>query len=216
MPDDLDLMQLASTGQKLARVDDTDYLACHLVLAWPAGGVPSLYCSYGDWAATPIARLAAKEQEIAELAQTLESWAAEVMEQTRRATAAEARVKELEAQLATVPPPPQTPAQNQAAQFEAQAAYLNDAPPDPPPEPIICPDCDKGGWASQRALQMHRQRVHQGMLAFGNKPKQFVEELGWRCAAKGCAGAHARDLHDPHFCTLHAQRQLSNGVEATA
>lgn len=204
MPDELDLMQLASQGQLLATLDGTDYLACHLVLAWPRDGVPSLYCAHAAWPQTTVARLAAKEAEIAELAAGLERYATEAVAQTRRAEAAERRVKALESQLATVPP--ESPVQNQAAQLAQQAAYLAG-------DPIVCPDCDKGGWASARALQMHRQRVHQGMVAAGGKAQQFVEELGWHCAAKGCAGAHARDLHDPSFCTLHAQRQLTNGQE---
>lgn len=177
MPDDLDLMQLASTGQKLAREGDTDYLAVHVVLAWAADGTPTMYCAYRDWAATPIARLAAKDQE-------------------------------LEAQLAARTnerPLPEAPAQNQAAMLAQQAAYIG-VEPSAPPDPIICPDCGAGDWRSPKALQMHRQRAHQGMVAVRTPaaPLQFVEELGWRCAAKGCSGAHARDLHDPAFCTLHA------------
>lgn len=193
MPDELDLMQLASSGQKLARLDGTDYLAVHLVLAWESGGVPSVYCAYQNWPTSPIARLAAKEEEIAELAAILDKWAQETTVQTQRAEAALTRVAELEMQLA-----------------ERQ---------EPPPADLICPDCGKGGWRSAKALQMHRQRTHQGMVAMPHapaQPLQFVEDLGWRCAAKGCAGAHARDLHDPAFCTLHAQRQITNGQEIAA
>lgn len=224
MPDDLDLMQLASTGQKLARIDDTDYLAVHVVLAWPSGGVPAVYCAYADWATTPIARLAAKEAEIAELAAGLERYAAEATDQARRAESAEARLKELEQQIANQAASlidlsaklaakdaqaPETPAQNQGRMLHAQHAALD-------PEPIICPDCDESGWKSARALQMHRQRAHQGMQT-PQQSKQFVEDLGWRCAAKGCPGAHARDLHDSAFCTLHAsRRQLTNGHEVPA
>jgi hypothetical protein len=178
--DDLDLMQLASQGQPLARVDDVDYVRVHVVLAWRQGGVPTLYCAESDWKATPIARLAEKDREIAALAALNDRLAA--------------RVAELELLRAA---PPETPAQNQAAMFRAQAAALSaDVGP--------CPDCNETGWKSARALQMHRQRAHQGMQTVKAPPRQFVEELGWHCAAKGCTGAHARDLHDPDFCTLHA------------
>lgn len=204
-----DLMEIAGAGQLLARDGDTDYLAVHVVLAWPQGGVPALFCAHADWPHTTIARLAEKEREIAELASGLERYAAEATEQARRAEAAEARIKALEAQIAA--PPPEMPRDNQAAQFKAQAAYLNDAPPEPLDEPIICPDCGKGGWKSAKALQMHRQRAHQGMVAV-RVPVQFVEELGWRCAEPGCTGAFTRSLTEPDFCTLHAQRQSTNGV----
>lgn len=63
---------------------------------------------------------------------------------------------------------------------------------------------------------MHQQRAHLGMIAGKAAPTQFVEPLGWHCAAQGCHGAHARDLHDPAFCTLHAQRQIANGVALPA
>lgn len=187
MDNTLDLLQLASAGQALARVDDTDYLAVQLVLARPAAGAITMYCAYRDWAATPIARLAEKDKAIAELEATLSRQAAESLKQAQRAIAAEARIKELELQLAT------------------------------PPDPIVCPDCGKNGWKSAKALQMHQQRAHQGMVAVRTDmhAQQFVEDLGWRCAAKGCPGAHARDLHDRDFCTLHAQRQLTNGHEVT-
>jgi hypothetical protein len=204
MPDDVDLMQLASTGQKLARLDDTDYLAVHVVLAWAADGTPTVYCAYHDWASMPIARLAAKEQEIAELAAGLERYATEATDQARRAEVAEARIKELEAQLAerAEQPPPETPMQNQTKMLEKQAASLSVE--DTTPAAVIqCPDCGKGGWKNTHALDVHRGRAH--------APQQFVEELGWHCAAKGCSGAHARDLHDPAFCTLHATPR-TNGV----
>jgi hypothetical protein len=204
MPDDVDLMQLASTGQKLARLDDTDYLAVHVVLAWAADGAPTVYCAYHDWASMPIARLAAKEQEIAELAAGLERYATEATDQARRADSAEARIKELEAQLVerAAQPPPETPIQNQTKMLEKQAASL--IVEDTTPAAVIqCPDCGKGGWKNTHALDVHRGRAH--------APQQFVEELGWHCAAKGCSGAHARDLHDPAFCTLHATPR-TNGV----
>jgi hypothetical protein len=191
--DDLDLMQLASQGQPLARVDDVDYVRVHVVLAWAAGGVPTLYCAESDWASTPIARLAEKDREIAALAALNDRLAA--------------RVAELELLRAA---PPETPAQNQAAMFRAQHATLNaDVGP--------CPDCNKTGWKSARALQMHRQRAHQGMQTVKAPPRQFVEELGWHCAAKGCTGAHARSLLEPGFCTYHARptAMIANGHEAT-
>lgn len=191
MPDDLDLMQLASTGALLAKLDDTDYLDCRIVLAWPVGGVPRLYCAHRDWAAMPIARLAEKNQQIAELESTLSRQAAEALKQAQRASAAEARIKQLEQQLRNAPPA-ETPSDNQAA-------------PDPPPEPIICPDCGKGGWKNAHALDVHRGRAH--------APAPI--DQGWRCAEKGCAGAFTRDLHDPLHCTQHAQR-TTNGVEVAA
>jgi hypothetical protein len=112
--------------------------------------------------------------------------------------------KELEAQLAerAEQPPPETPMQNQTKMLEKQAASLSVE--DTTPAAVIqCPDCGKGGWKNTHALDVHRGRAH--------APQQFVEELGWHCAAKGCSGAHARDLHDPAFCTLHATPR-TNGV----
>jgi hypothetical protein len=163
MTDTLDLMQLASAGQKLARVDDTDYLAVHVVLACAADGTPTVYCAYHDWAATPIARLAVKEQEIAELA----------------------------AGLAERPP-----------------AETDIGP---------CPDCGKDGWKSAQSLQMHRQRVHQGMQAPPRKPiQQLDDDPAWRCAEMGCAGAFTRSLSDPAHCTQHASVHATNGHEIAA
>jgi hypothetical protein len=209
MTDDLDLMQLASQGQKLARVDDVDYLAVQIVFAWPTDGAPSVYCAQHDWPHSHAARLAARDQAIAELEITLGQQAAESLKQAQRASAAEARIRELEAQLRAAPPLP-TPKQNQEAMFRAQSAALDAQIA----EELSCPDCDERGWKSPRSLQMHRQRAHQGMqTAKKLAALQFVEELGWRCKAKGCAGAHARDLHDPDFCTLHASRTHTNGVE---
>lgn len=191
MPDELDLMQLAAAGELLATVDATDYRAVQLVIAWPHSGAPAVYCSYQDWPAMPAAKLATKERAIAELGQALERAAAEATAQARRAEAALARVAALEAQLAAaIPPPAETPAAAQAAQRDRQAAYIAG-------DPITCPECGKGGWKNAHALDVHRGRAHA-------PPQQFVEELGWRCKAKGCTGAHARDLHDPDFCTLHA------------
>lgn len=209
MPDDLDLMQLASAGQKLARLDDTDYLAVHVVLAWAADGTPTVYCAYHDWAATPIARLAAKDQEIAELAALAERNAAEVV---RLAT----EVASLQGQLAARSDPAETPAQNQAGMFQAQAAYIG-VESSAPPDPIVCEDCGKDGWKSPKALQMHRQRAHQGMVPIRTDlvPTQFVEELGWRCAEKGCGGAFTRSLSDPAHCTQHASVH-TNGHHAHA
>lgn len=184
---ELDLMQLASSGQKLARVDDVDYLSVHVVLSWPSGGAPTVYCAYGDWLTTPAARLAAKDQALAELQALNERQAAAVLELKRRASAAEARIKELEAQ--------------------AKAA-------DPGP----CPDCGKHEWHSVKALQMHRQRAHQGMVARPRAPVQLAEDdQGWRCAEPHCTGAFTRDLHNPAYCTQHANIHMTtNGHEIAA
>lgn len=180
---------LLDQGQLLCRVDDVAYVALHLVFACDENEAPALYCACDAWDVMPAARLHAKDQEIAALA---------------------AKVRALEAQLAA-------PVANQAAMFRAQAAYLHDAPPAPEADPIVCPDCGKGGWKSEKALQMHRQRAHQGMIAVRHPPAQFVEPLGWRCAASGCAGAHARDMHDPAFCTLHAEpRTNGHAVEVAS
>jgi len=201
MTDDLDLMHLASQGQKLGNVDDVDYREVSVVFAWPAAGTPAIYCQRADWPTTPAARLFARDVQLAELAEAFSLQASEALKQAQRAEAAERRIAELEAQLK------ETPVDAQAEQFERQAAYLNGGG-------SACPDCP-ATFKNERALRMHRQRAHQGMVAGRPAPAQFVEPLDWRCAAKGCTGAHARDLHDPLFCTLHAQRQLSNGVEVT-
>lgn len=192
---------LLAKGETLATVDDITYRAVRLVFACDANEAPSLYCALDDWPTTHAAKLAAKDRAIAELETVLSQQAAESLKQAQRASAAEARIKELEARLAVVP------AYNQEAQFRAQAAYLIGAPPEPPAEPIVCPDCGKDGWKSAHALDVHRGRAH--------APKQFVEDLGWRCAAKGCTGAFARDMHDRDFCTLHAKPH-TNGVEHAA
>jgi hypothetical protein len=200
---------LLAKGQTLATVDDVTYQAVRLVFACTEDDAPSLYCSLDDWPASHAARLDEKNREIAELESILSRQAAESLKQAQRAIAAEARIKELEAQLA------ETPAQNQAAQFAAQAAYIKDTPPDPPADPIVCPDCGKTGWKNAHALDVHRGRTHQAMVAAKATPAQFVEELGWRCAAKGCSGAFARDLHDVDFCTQHAAPR-ANGHEIAA
>jgi uncharacterized coiled-coil protein SlyX len=197
---------LLAQGQPLATVDDVVYQAVRLVFACHVDEAPALYCSLDDWPSSHAARLAAKDREIAELAALADRQAQQVLKLSQRLATLEERLKD-------------TPAQNQEAMFRAQAAYVNDAPPDPPADPLVCPDCDKAGWKSAKALQMHRQRAHEGMVAVRSPtspPIQYVEDLGWRCAAKGCAGAHARDLHDPAFCTLHAQRQITNGLEVAA
>ena len=147
MTDDLDLMQLASRGQKLAREGDTDYLAVHVVLAWASDGTPTVYCAYHDWHTTPIARLAAKDQELSELTALAERNAAEVVRLA-------AEVTRLQAQLAahTEPPPPETPAQNQARMFAKQAAALIgevDAPEGgkiPCDYPAVSIGSSRAGW----------------------------------------------------------------------
>lgn len=182
---------LGSAGVRLARLDDTDYLAIHAVYAWPSGGAPELFCLESAWHAQPVARLA-------ELALLAEERAAEV---TRLA----AEVASLKAQLAArAEQPPETPVQNQAKMLEKQMASLSITTADP----IVCPDCGKSGWKNTHALDVHRGRAH--------APQQFIEELGWRCAVRGCSGAHARSITDPAFCTLHAQVDHANGHEIAA
>lgn len=216
MNDDLDLMQLARSGELLATVDSTDYRAVHVVFAWDAGGVPAIYCRYQDWAATPAARLADAARQIAELGDTLERWAAETLAQTQRATVAEARIKELEQQLA------ETPRQNQERMVHAQSAAL-DTPPGTPAaaDPVPCPDCG-ATFKNERALRMHQQRTHQGMVA-GKKmspaPAIVLPEAPWRCAE--ChESTHARSLKDPALCircvVTQTDAQLANGHEIAA
>jgi hypothetical protein len=200
MPDELDLMQLAQTGELLTTVDAVAYHAASIVLAWPSSGVPTIYCRHADWPMSPAARLAAKDREIAELAALAEASAGEVV---RLAS----RIAQLESQLAVVPK--ETPVKNQERMFQQQAAALDT-------DGVTCPDCGKADLKNERALRMHQQRAHQGMVAGKPAPAQFVEPLGWHCAAKGCQGSHARDLHDDRFCTLHAHRQLTNGTKTTA
>lgn len=203
----LDLTQIAGQAELLASIDDTDYLAASVVLMRSTSGALRLFCAAVDWPSSLPARLAAKETEIAELAALNERQAAESLMQAQRANAAEARIKELEAQLARAGD--DTAKQNQEAMFRTQHEALAD--------PIVCPDCGKDGWLNARSLQMHRQRVHQGMVAVRVPvaPLQFVEELGWRCAEPGCSGAFTRDMHDPAHCTKHATR-ITNGHEIAA
>jgi hypothetical protein len=196
MLDTLDLARLASTGQTLARVDDVDYLSAHVVLACPSDGAPTIYCPYSDWRRTPIARLAELLRSSAEFQAQAEANAREVVRLS-------ARVAELERRLTA---PPETPKQNQEKMFQAQSAALTN---DPGP----CPDCGKHDWLSPRALQMHRQRAHQGMTN-SRSAAPPADDQGWRCAEVGCTGAFTRDLHDPAHCTRHAVH--TNGVEVAA
>lgn len=173
---------LAGAGIKLAHIDHTDYLAVRAVYAWPSNGAPTLYCLESEWPTMPAAKMAELLRVNDELV---------------------ARVAELEARLAERPPA-ETPARNQAKMFAQQALALQAGKTEAPPDSIVCSDCGKSGWKNTHALDVHRGRMH--------APIQFVEELGWHCAAKGCSGAHARDLHDAAFCTLHAERQHTNGA----
>lgn len=205
MLEQFDLTSLVTSGAPLARVDDTDYREIALVIAVPPGGTPTIYCPRAAWPQSHAARLAARDQEIAELAAGLERYAAEATAQAQRAAAAEARVKELERQLVA---PPETPKQNQERMFQAA----------PPADPGPCPDCGRHEWHSGRALQMHRQRAHQGMAA-GPRRAPLPDDQGWRCAEKGCTGAFTRDLHQPAYCTAHAKLRAlehANGVEIAA
>lgn len=194
MPDDLDLMQLAATGQLLARVDDVDYLAVQTVLAWDRAGAIRVYCAHADWAQTLPARIAAKEQEIAELAAGLDRYAAEATAQAQRAEAAERRIQALEQQLA------------------AQAAPETPAPAHTGATDLTC--CGKT-WKSAASLQMHRQRAHEGMHA-GRPRTPPADDQDWRCKVVGCSGAHARSILEPDFCTYHAKPVHQNGVETAA
>lgn len=81
MSDDLDLMQLARDGDLLARVDDVDYRAVHVVLAWADEDVPSFYCRAADWLTTPAARLAEKDRAIAHLVSRVADLEARLTEQ---------------------------------------------------------------------------------------------------------------------------------------
>ena len=197
MPEHLELDQLAAHGTPLAHVDDVTYLDVALILACPANGTPTIYCPRSEWRATPAARLAELLRSNAELQALAEASASEVVRLA-------ARVAELEAR--------ETPAQNQAAQFAAQAAYVNgDAPP--PINPGPCPECGKTGWKSGPALKMHRQRAHQGLVAHNGKAAQLEPDHGWRCNEPGCTGAFTRSLSSPDYCTRHAPAHTGgNGV----
>jgi hypothetical protein len=184
--DDLDLMQLAGAGEVLATVDGVEYRAVQVVFSWQPDALPAVYCAYQHWPQTLPARLAAKEAEIAELAAGLERFATEATEQAQRAKALERRVKVLEAQLAAAPSAPLAPET---------------------PDGLMC--CGTH-WKSARSLQMHRQRVHEGMQA-GKPRAQSLDDQGWHCTAKGCSGAHARSLLEPDFCTYHAKPAQVNG-----
>lgn len=206
MYEDLDLMQLARSGELLGTVDGVDYRAVHVVFAWNAEGVPVVYCRYQDWGQSHAAKLADKERQITELGQTLERWAAETLTQTQRASAAEARIKELEQQLAERAGPNETPVMINGGDDAPKAT-----------DPGACPDCGKTGWKNAHALDVHRGRSHQGMQAPPRAPIQLRDDNpNWRCAEKECSGAFTRDLHDPDHCTQHARKEQTNGVEIAA
>lgn len=198
MPDDLDLMQLASGGQTLARLDNTDYRAVHVVLAWPDGGVPSLYCSYRDWNDMPVARLVEQERQITELAETVTRQAAESLKQFHRAIAAETRIAELEraiADWAAAPPqiaPPGTDARLPSKHAPIPASGGTE-------KRVACDHCSKRIWPDQ--LDKHVAEKHAA------QPRQFVEDLGWRCAASG--PPRAISAVDP---TRRKQRQIAYGM----
>jgi hypothetical protein len=208
---DLDLLQLAATGQLLARVDDTDYLAVHIVLARHDAGVPAIYCTYADWPGTLVARLAEREREIVELAAGLECYAAEVVTQARRAEAALARVAELEAQLAELP----------AAELAEDTAP---APMEPDDGKVLCDHPGCGQRIHPRGLGSHKKRAHGIDGPIGHKSSgkvapaiQLVEDNpSWRCAEPGCAGAFTRSLSNPAYCTQHAKHDASTNGQMVA
>lgn len=86
---------------------------------------------------------------------------------------------------------------------------MNTAPPD---ADLTC--CGRQ-WKSAQSLQMHRQRVHEGMQA-GKPRAQPTDDQGWRCKVLGCSGAHARSVLEPDFCIFHAKPAHQNGVETAA
>ncbi len=55
----------------LARIDDTDYLAVRAVYAVTPHDPPSLYCLESEWSSTPMARIAALVERVAELESAL-------------------------------------------------------------------------------------------------------------------------------------------------
>lgn len=188
MSDDLTTI-LTIHGSDVARVDDTTYLLLSAIYAVADGGAPIFYCVERDWLTMPAAKMAVLLRVNAELMAERDAQAA--------------RIAQLESQLAA---PKETPVKNQERMFHAQAAALDaDAPP------VSCPDCP-ATFKNARALQMHRQRAHQGMQTPAQS--RAADDQGWHCAAKGCTGAFARDMHDTDFCTQHAQRP--NGVETAA
>lgn len=190
MPDDLDMMQLASSGQLLATEDATQYLGVHVVLAWTNDGVPTLYCAYKDWAAMPIARLAAKDRELAELAELAEQRAQQVLDLRQQVAA-------LQHQLANREPPTDAPPPKQP--YQSGGAKQR----------IACEACGKRIWPDLMAK--HMAEKHPPAPA---APIQLVSDEGWHCAAKGCSGAYTRSLLEPAFCTYHAKPQLNGSTPA--
>jgi len=237
MTDDLDLMQLASSGQTLARLDHVEYLAVNVVLAWPANGAPAIYCAYRDWAATPIARLAAKEQEIVELAALAERNAAEVV----RLAAEVANLKaQLDALSIEAPPAPESgkipcdypgcldwikPRGMAAHKRQAHgisilgttSSGLDNAPAQN--ERRKCPHCTARPKLVGLAEHIAREHPYEHSIVAVPSPSvmEMASDLGWRCAEPHCAGAFTRSLSDPDHCTQHAVRVAhTNGHEIAA
>lgn len=235
---DEQLRDMISRGQKLARVDDVDYLAIELVFAWPPDGSPTIYCVRADWPNTTASRLVARDQEIAELTETLERQAAESLKQFRRAESAERRVAELE-QAAQIPPAVALAATGMPTDAEAVAFVA----------PVVdtgqlCETRGRGGWKNEKALAMHQRRAHappwscadcgatsDRASADATRCKACVRnsmpvvsvplavalvEPPWRCV--DCdSSTHTRSLSDPARCMRCAADKLTtNGHLAVA
>jgi hypothetical protein len=72
---------------------------------------------------------------------------------------------------------------------------------------VMCDRCGKRIWPD--LLERHVAEKHPPAP---DHPIALTDDQGWRCAARGCDGAHARDLHDPQFCTKHAAPR-TNGAQ---
>jgi len=201
-----ELTELIGThGALLARIDATDYLAVRVVYAVGAGAAPLLYCVEADWSTTQAARLADLLRVNSELRD---------------------RVAELEAKLATRQPPPPRPAPEGGkipcdvpgcldwikprgmAAHKRQAHQVSIMGT---PVHRKCPHCN--ARPTMDGLQAHIAREHPTIAASIPLIMEHANDLGWRCAESGCAGAFTRDLHDPAHCTQHAMRS-TNGHAA--
>ncbi len=192
----------------LCRIDDTEYLALRAVYACRGDEPPALYCLESEWAATPMARIASLQSRVAQLEADL-------------ALALDA----------TVARPPRAPENGKIpcdhpgcldwikprgmAQHKRQAhgiGILGMAVPTPAPaaadERRKCPHCNQR--PKVQGMQEHIAREHQP-----HEPMmEIANDLGWRCAEKGCAGAFTRDLHDPTHCTRHTSRSTNGHTAA--
>lgn len=213
---DEQLLEMIARGTVLARIDDVDYVAVRLVFAWPRAGVITPYCLEVDWPQTLPARLADRDQRLAELEAALQSAAELALTQVQRAEKAEAKVAELERLIVEAPVIPPAVA---AAATGMPRQYR------PPSDGgrgkrIECAICHAQIWPKLFDAHMAKHtRIDAPNPEVTEPPAaprvQLVDDNpAWRCAESGCSGAFTRSLTNPSYCAKHAP--ITNGHLAAA